>query len=340
MPFLDEYIEVPLGTRNDKIFQSLGYDIPKRKDKWGNYTSSGFTLKVKVSELPKSSNYFVNYGCDECGKNLRIKLNDYKNHNHNGKYYCVLCSAKIFNSGERSGRWKKDKTMEERIIGREYPEYREFIRKVLARDKYTCQCCGNKKATMEVHHLDGYDWCKEKRTDTTNGITLCESCHLNFHGIYGMGGNTKAQFEEWFKKSLDMLSVGADIIPLRLIRNLSTGEVMTSEEICKKYNAKAKPYACCNLPHRQFKGMILIWNDIYEKMSEQELQEYIKSKECIGNKIKCKCIETNEVFPSITQGAKKYGLCPSSLHKVVRKINGRTACGELNGMPLHWELVS
>lgn len=50
-------------------------------------------------------------------------------------------------------------------------------------------------------------------------------------------------------------------------------------------NAKAKPYACCNLPHIQFKGMILIWNDIYEKMSEQELQEYIKSKECIENKM-------------------------------------------------------
>jgi dUTPase len=33
----------------------------------------------------------------------------------------------------------------------------------------------------------------------SNGVTLCKKCHDNFHGIYGIGDNTKEQFQQFSK---------------------------------------------------------------------------------------------------------------------------------------------
>ena len=56
---------------------------------------------------------------------------------------------------------------------------------------------------MSVHHLDGYNWCKEKRTDINNGIVLSKEIHDEFHSLYGRGNNTLDQFIEYitYKKS-------------------------------------------------------------------------------------------------------------------------------------------
>ena len=100
---------------------------------------------------------------------------------------------------------KYNKTQEEKDRERLYPEYKDFIEKVLIRDKYKCRYCG-KEINLNVHHSDGYNWCKEKRTDETNGITLCKTCHKEFHSIYGYGNNTKEQFKEWINNKIEMLS--------------------------------------------------------------------------------------------------------------------------------------
>ena len=50
---------------------------------------------------------------------------------------------------------------------------------------------------LNAHHLDGWNWCKDKRFKTSNGITLCEDCHVEFHKEYGYGNNTKEQFQEF-----------------------------------------------------------------------------------------------------------------------------------------------
>lgn len=108
--------------------------------------------------------------------------------------------------GTDNPNYNPDKTDEERELGRIIPGYKEWVQAVYKRDRYTCQCCGHKKGhNLNAHHLDGYNWCKEKRIDVSNGITLCDDCHTAFHEIYGFGDNTKEQFAEFQETRTNML---------------------------------------------------------------------------------------------------------------------------------------
>lgn len=100
--------------------------------------------------------------------------------------------------GELHPNWNSNITDEERESKRKFNGYDEWRKEVFERDNYTCQCCGdNRGGNLIGHHKDGYDWCVERRIDVTNGVTLCENCHKKFHSIYGYGGNTEQQFEEF-----------------------------------------------------------------------------------------------------------------------------------------------
>ena len=130
----------------------------------------------------------------------------YLNTNHDGLTYCKSCAYKHTHIGENNPRWNPNKTDEERIKGRTSDSYLKFIRTVLKRDKFTCVCCDKytTKHDLEVHHLNGYEWFEEGRTDVNNGITLCECCHssmvLNgFHQKYGTYNNTPEQLLEYIK---------------------------------------------------------------------------------------------------------------------------------------------
>lgn len=89
-----------------------------------------------------------------------------------------------------------------RILRRNYPDYVVWRTEVFRRDQYTCQICGAMGYQLAAHHLDGYSWCIDKRTDISNGITLCVSCHRQFHSTYGNRNNTNEQFAE-FQKNFD-----------------------------------------------------------------------------------------------------------------------------------------
>ncbi|MCM3706431.1 HNH endonuclease [Cytobacillus firmus] len=105
------------------------------------------------------------------------------------------------NRGENNVNYNPNKTDEERERGRHIQGYDKWRIAVYDRDRYTCILCGDSRGgNLNAHHLDGYDWCKEKRIDVDNGVTLCESCHFDFHDIYGYGANTRHQFEEFYKE--------------------------------------------------------------------------------------------------------------------------------------------
>jgi len=131
---------------------------------------------------------------------------DYKDFDHfkRGQRcdYCLHKSRVENNTKEKHPQWNHSLTNEERILRRGYSEYQEWVKSVLKRDDYTCQCCEKRGGKLNVHHLNSYANFPELRLDINNGVTLCEKCHSNqyensFHRIYGTHNNTKKQFIEW-----------------------------------------------------------------------------------------------------------------------------------------------
>ena len=105
--------------------------------------------------------------------------------------------------GENHHSYNPNKTDEERLKGRHILGKHtkvKFRNKIYQRDEYTCQICGQVGGKLNAHHLDGWNWAKDKRFTTSNGVTLCEDCHSKFHNVYGKGNNTKEQFEEFKNK--------------------------------------------------------------------------------------------------------------------------------------------
>lgn len=113
-----------------------------------------------------------------------------------GKKLTEEHKAKIGRNGKENGNYNPNITDEERKQGRFYPEYKEWNQKVKERDNYMCQLCG---MTFNIvsHHLESYNNNKELRTTLSNGITLCEDCHDNFHHQYGYGNNTTEQLKKF-----------------------------------------------------------------------------------------------------------------------------------------------
>lgn len=323
-----------------KYYESLGYIIPRviQKCKYTKYYSvpRGTTIRVKVLDLPKGSHANIICMCDECGKTIEMMYKQYIKCNHDGKIYCQHCATQIFLSGENNYQWKKDKTDEERINNRDYPEYDKFIQKVLLRDNYTCQCCKTTNCKLNVHHLDGYDWCSENRINEQNGITLCVKCHKNFHSIYGYGGNTKKQFEEWIGYSVDNLKkYDGDIPILREVYCFETNQVYQNIfEVAQKFNiTDMSVRLCCNKKYRQCKGLHFLWNDEYIKLSKQEIDKYWHWVNNDNHKKKVICINTQEVFDSISSASKKY-----NVNHISSCLNGtRKTAGTYNGEKLRWE---
>ena len=271
MGLISEYVEIKLGGRNIKYYENLGYEIPRRKDKWGKVlVPKGAKITVKVKDLPKGSHTKVKIRCDnpDCNKEYEVVYRDYLKYNHNGKTYCNACGKKILNSRENNTRWNPNKTDEERENGRDGLEKTEFVKKVMARDNYTCQCC-NKPLNHDgvVHHLNGWDNFKEQRYDVQNGITLCENCHKNFHSKYGYGNNTKEQFEEWYGEAVELVKYEGKLTTARQIYCIEEDKVYNGAlEIEKLWNiTNSNIYAVCNHKRNYKKGIIkgkhLLWLD-------------------------------------------------------------------------------
>lgn len=136
----------------------------------------------------------VEVSCSWCSEKIKIKRDKFNKFNN---FYCsTKCMGKhreIIYKGENSPTWNPNLTDEDRVRSNE--EYNNWRNSVYERDNYACQCCGQRgNGTINAHHLDGFNWAKDKRTDIDNGITLCEECHRRFHNAYGYGHNTREQF--------------------------------------------------------------------------------------------------------------------------------------------------
>ena len=98
--------------------------------------------------------------------------------------------------GEKSPTWNPNKTDEERQDDRKYVGYYQWRKIVFERDNYTCQKCGQRGGKLRAHHKESYCDHKNLRLVVENGVTLCKTCHENFHKKYGAKPNT-AQLNEF-----------------------------------------------------------------------------------------------------------------------------------------------
>ena len=312
MGLINTDVEININGRIASYYEDLGYKIPKYLDKRNNCfrVKNGTKIVVKINDLSFCSSAKVDVECDCCRKRYITTYNNYNRTRHGDKIYCKKCAIDIFLKGENNPCYKKDKTKEERERKRLYPEYTDFVKKVLARDNYTCQCCKKHGVRMEVHHLDGYDWCKERRTDDTNGITLCKTCHSNFHAIYGNGNNTKNQFEEWINsKIIKFEKYDGQISSARKIYCYEEDKIYNSAtDFAKSHNIKTTTtvyFVCNNLYHcKTVKGMHLFWYDKYINLSEEEIIAKVDAPSWENSK-KVICLNTNTIYNSITEGARK-----------------------------------
>lgn len=360
MGLISTEVEVSLCGANIKYYENLGYKIPRTKNKWGRITVPRYSkIMVNIEDVPKNSSVFVDVECDNCKNINHITYQRYNNQIHDGKNYCHSCACKILNSGENNRFWKSDKSEEERILGRDYQEYSNFIKRVLKRDNYTCQCCGMTDCRLVVHHLNGYDWCVDGRTKDSNGISLCDNCHKSFHSHYGYGSNTKEQFEEWLGYSILILeSYNGELPTVRKLYDIEEERVYDSiSEYCKVHKINdTGVYSCCNhsvrkvkrinrngeisyrdLFSKTVKGHHLLWYDEYLKMSKEDLEEYIRQCE---NKsfIKTVCVSTGKCFHSMAEAGRYYKTSNVGIYHCCKGM--AKSSGQLNGIRLQWMYLS
>lgn len=89
-------------------------------------------------------------------------------------------SAKHFQRGVNHPTYKGNKKDRAIAVGRY--EYKQWHKHVLERSNFTCQKCGKRGGFLQAHHIE--DWANNPklRYDVSNGIALCEDCHLIIHG--------------------------------------------------------------------------------------------------------------------------------------------------------------
>ena len=364
MGLLTKEVEVSLHPSNIKHYESLGYVIPRYRNNNDNKgimrIKRGTKITVKTSDLYPSSRVMVEIECDKCKSVLRRTFLDYSRSKHGDKYYCQSCACSLFNTGENNNLWKSEKTYEQRVDDRTTDEYGRFTKNVLKRDDYTCRCCGGRGdgVVLDVHHLNGYNWCVEGRIDVANGITLCRKCHKSFHVYYGRGDNTKEQFEQWIKKPLDNLDTYIDYIEeQRKVICYETKQIFDSPHIAAD-SVGVNPqriFGCCSRRVTTFGGKVskwltvkgnhYFWLDEYEKMTEEDFADYFdwciarKGNFVGGKSYAAKSVvllQTNEVFDSIADAVRKYP--QTNVANISNCCKGkRNYCGKLeDGIKLGW----
>ena len=138
MGLITEELEVVLSSSNTPHYESLGYNIPRVKRHNRLVIPRGTTIKVKTSDLMRGSSVIVTVQCEHCGKTIKIPYYQYTYCNHDGLYYCNICSSTVLVSGENNVNWNFNLTDEERNNKRTNSKYKAFLRTVLKRDDYTC----------------------------------------------------------------------------------------------------------------------------------------------------------------------------------------------------------
>lgn len=356
MGLLTTEVEVRIDSANKNYYKNLGYEIPVHYDKDHKCyrVKKGTTIIVKIEDLHHGSRIKVDVECDGCHNKKDIMYSAYckrRNQDKIGdKYYCEHCAANIHISGENNHFWNPNLTDEDRENHHKRNTlYNKFIRGVLARDNYTCQCCQktSKVTNLVAHHLDAFDAYEDKRTDISNGICLCTQCHKAFHhwhlnkyGFENRGNCTKEQFEEWIGHALKLLECNIELPTVKKIYCIEEDKIYESAKEVQKTFGLSHSHMVYNVCDRNklgggtIKGKHFLLYDEYLTMTKEEVDYYVNVLK--PNRIKqVRCITTGEIFNGQKEAKEKY---PQSTHIWDCCKGTATYSGKLpDGTKLQWE---
>lgn len=323
---LTKEVEVKIGGLNKQYYIDKGYDVPIVKKiiykKNGHISQTRYTtprgtkIIVKIEDLLDSCEEPIYYQCDNCNGIFHTTIHWIRNRTYDdGKLYCTKCACKIYNSGENCYLYNHNKTDEERILSRNSRQDYEWKLGVLQRDNYTCFKCGKNKSNVVAHHLDGYNWCKEKRYDITNGVCLCQQCHSEFHNIYGYGDNTQQQFEEWLNKTIDnnMLKYYNNV-SYRQYYCLEDNEILFNLSYLTKIGkikSPSKIRECCKNYNKTYHGKHYVFYEDYLKMTQEQINNIINNTHKRTRQVVC--IELNLLFDTIKDAGEYVNTLPSCI---------------------------
>lgn len=156
-----------------------------------------FTRLTVVSFSDRGDDTDYKCVCD-CGKIVFVQRCGLKTGNNKscGCYRNEMTKKRV---GDRHPSWRSDISQEERVKRRQedIPKYDFWRKSVFVRDNFRCKIC-NCSGGINAHHLDGWNWCKGRRYDINNGVTLCTKHHKEFHSLFGNKDNTSEEFFQYY----------------------------------------------------------------------------------------------------------------------------------------------
>lgn len=91
--------------------------------------------------------------------------------------------------GDKHPHWDPTLTEEDRARNRlgcaDQVSMQRINKQVRDRDGKVCFLCKERRGRLEVHHLEPWKTCRRLRFDPRNLITLCKTCHRDFHELHG-----------------------------------------------------------------------------------------------------------------------------------------------------------
>lgn len=115
--------------------------------------------------------------CPTCGKDFEAKSSE-------DKYCSWDCYNKDRHPPRKDQHWNWQGGISLINDRRDSTEYKEWRQKVYTRDNFRCVKCGS-KLKLNAHHIKSWKYYPELRYELSNGITLCEKCHVQLHQKYG-----------------------------------------------------------------------------------------------------------------------------------------------------------
>ncbi len=111
---------------------------------------------------------------------------------------CKHCFLERDQHGEKNPTWKDytDTEREAAITERKGYLARRWSKEVKVIAGFECDiCCSGEK--LHSHHLSNWLDSPDTRFEISNGVCLCQNCHMKFHSMHGKKQNTPQQYKEF-----------------------------------------------------------------------------------------------------------------------------------------------